>query len=279
MRGDMIRPEEVIDFHVHCFPESLAKRAVDSVPFASGHKLSGTLKGQLDFMERTGMKGCALLHMASRPDTQRNVNMFARSTMGPGRFVFGSVHPAAEDAAGQVHWLYDQGIRGIKFHTGHQDFDFDDPAWVPLYREIGRLGMAVLVHCGASAKSSRHLVWPHTVARVIDAFAGAPVICAHMGGVSPGQEAFSLLCSLPVYVDTALTPRMMDAKTLAQAVEGLGCGRVLFGSDLPWADFSQTLKLVQEAASHAPYLDWDAVARKNAEHLAQCLGVQINWLR
>ena len=81
------------------------------------------------------------------------------------------------------------------------------------------------------------------------------------------------------YVDTALTPRTMDAKTLAQAVEGLGCGRVLFGSDLPWADFSQTMKLLQEAASHAPYLDWDAVARKNAEHLAQCLGVQINWLR
>lgn len=274
----MEKAEGVIDFHVHCFPEALAQRAVDSVPMTGSHRLSGTLRGQLDFMARSGLRGCALAHMASRPDTMANVNRFALSTMGPGRFVFGSVHPAARDAAEQVRWLYDRGIRGIKFHTGHQDFDFDQPDFLPLYRQIGRLGMVTMIHCGSSLKSPRHLVWPDTVARVIDAFSGAPFICAHMGGVSPRDPAFSLLCELPVYVDTALTPRMMDAEALAQAVDRLGAGRVLFGSDLPWADFDQTLKLVRSAASLAPGLDWDAVLGKNAEHLTQTLGANVTWL-
>lgn len=268
----------IIDFHTHCFPDFLAKRAVDSVPFAGENRLSGTLQAQLDFMAQSGMRGCALAHMASRPDTMRHVNDFAVSTMGAGRFVFGSVHPAAEDAVAELHRLYDRGIRGVKFHTGHQLFDFDDPAFLPVYREIGRLGMVTLVHCGVSARSAKHLVYPRTVAKVIDAFAGAPFICAHMGGVTPRQrEDFALLCSLPVYTDTALTPRMMDAPTLAEAVRQMGAARVLFGSDLPWGDFPRTLELHRAAARLAPELDWDAVLHGSAEALCARLGASVVW--
>lgn len=268
----------IIDFHTHCFPDFLAKRAVDSVPFAGYSRLPGTVQAQLDFLERNGLRGCALAHMASRPDTMHHVNEFAVSTMGAGRFVFGSVHPAAEDAAAQLHWLYDRGIRGVKFHTGHQLFDFDDPAFLPVYREIGRLGMVTMVHCGVSARSAKHLVYPKTVAKVIDAFAGAPFICAHMGGVTPEDGDFSLLCSLPVYTDTALTPRMMDAPALAECVSRMGAHRVLFGSDLPWGDFSGTLELLHAAARLSPELDWNAVLHGNAESLAARLGASITWL-
>lgn len=268
---------KIIDFHTHCFPKKLAQRAVDSVSWQNPHRLNGTLQAQLDFIRQNRLMGCALAHMASRPDTMRHVNTFAVSTMGRGRFVFGSVHPAAQNAIAQIHWLYEHGIKGVKFHTGHQQFNFDDSSFLPVYREIGRLGMVTLIHCGPSARSSLHLVYPKTVSNVIDAFAGAPFICAHMGGVTPADKDFSLLCSLPVYADTALVPRMLDSVKLAVAVEKMGAHRVLFGSDLPWGDFERTREITEKAAELFPHLDWNAVFFGNAVSLAEQAGGNISW--
>lgn len=267
--GNVSETETLFDFHVHCFPAHLARRAVDSVRSGSPKPLDGTLEAQLDLMRSKGIGGCALLHMASRPDTMRHVNEFALSTRGPGRFVFGSVHPAAPNALAELEWLYEQGIRGVKFHTGHQRFDFDDPANLPLYRRIGQLGMVTLVHCGPSARSPLHLVWPHTVARVITAFGGAPFICAHMGGASVEEPAFELLCQMPVLLDTALASRSMDGPRLAEAARRLGPGRLLFGSDLPWASYDAALELVEQAAAADVDFDRRAVLGGNARKLLE----------
>lgn len=263
---------EIFDFHCHCFPPALARRAVESVKIRVPGGPDGTLEGNLEYLKARGVTGCALLHMASRPDTQDKVNAFALSTRGPGRFVFGSVHPEAPDAVGKVQWLWDQGIRGIKFHTAHQNFPFDDPKYLPLYRRIGALNMVTLVHCGPSLKSDRYPVYPRNVARVIDAFLGAPFICAHMGGVGPEDGEFPLLCRLPVLVDTAMVYRWMDAAAFTRAAEALGSHRILFGTDLPWGSWEKTLNLITAATQQAPTLDEEAILSKNAQSLIRAAG-------
>lgn len=261
----------MFDFHAHCFPPALAQKAVDAVKNNNPNKLGGTLAAQQDFMAARGVSGCALLHMATRPQTMHKVNAFALSTFGPDRFVFGSVHPDAPDALQELDWLWEHGFRAVKFHTGHQQFAFDDPKYLPLYRRIGAMGMLTLVHCGPSVKSSRNLVYPETVASVIEAFGGAPFICAHMGGLEGRSWDLSLLQQLPVYVDTALADRWMTPELLAEEILTLGSHRVLFGTDLPWASFDSVLALVREAAALAPGIDLQAILESNARSLIRSL--------
>ena len=236
----------MIDFHVHCYPAFLAKRAVDSVK-ENYYQVDGTLDTQREWMRQHHVEKSVLLNMATRPDTMANVNRFAAQSTCEEFIPFGSVHPAAKNALQEVEYLYQQGIRGIKFHTGHQNFDFDDTKNTPLYRKIGSLGMATIVHCGDSAKSPNHLVLPHTVARVIDAFQGAPFICAHMGGIDMNSHELDLLKQMPVLVDTALAIRRMEAKEFGLMVRELGVERVLFGSDHPWGDFFRTRDMVENS--------------------------------
>ncbi|WP_367924717.1 amidohydrolase family protein [uncultured Ruthenibacterium sp.] len=236
----------MIDFHVHCYPAFLAKRAVDSVK-ENYYQVDGTLDTQREWMRQHHVEKSVLLNMATRPDTMANVNRFAEQSVCEEFVPFGSVHPAAENALQEVERLYQQGIRGIKFHTGHQNFDFDDIKNIPLYRKIGSLGMATIVHCGDSAKSPDHLVWPHTVARVIDAFQGAPFICAHMGGIDLNSPELDLLKQMPVLVDTALVIRRMEAKEFGVMARELGVERVLFGTDHPWGDFFRTRDMVENS--------------------------------
>ncbi len=127
--------------------------------------------------------------------------------------------------------------------------------------------MITLVHCGPSAKSNAHLVWPSTVARAIEAFNGAPFICAHMGGINYMHPEFAVLQELPVFVDTALATRYMNSEQFAQMVSLLGVHRVLFGSDLPWGDYAETMDLVE----HAPLTEEEkrAILFGNAYNLIQ----------
>lgn len=239
--------EQLIDAHVHCFPDHLARRAVGSVAMAAGAGGDGTLAGERLRQKEYGISKSVLLHMASRPDTMGAVNRFALDSRGEGICALGSVHPFAPDALEVVERLHALGVPGVKFHTGHQKFDFDDDRCRPLYRRIGALGMATVIHCGSSVRSPDHWVWPETVARVADCFQGAPLVCAHMGGGALDEKQMALLCSLPVYVDTALMAERMSLEEFSRRVRRIGPSRVLFGTDAPWGRTGDAIRLVQEA--------------------------------
>lgn len=255
----------IIDFHVHCFPDALAPRAVGSVKDRTDNGMDGTLDSQKRWMARQKISYSVILNMASRPDAMDNVNRFALSCAAPGLIPFGSVHPDAANAIETVEELHHLGIRGIKFHTAHQRFQFDNDAYRPLYRRIGALGLITLVHCGVSSRSPDYQVYPVHVARVIDCFQGAPFVAAHMGGITPTHPEFKLLTELPVYVDTALMERRITPAGLNEAVNILGVQRVLFGSDLPWGNFAGALNLVRQAG--LPWEKEHMILCKNAEQL------------
>lgn len=58
------------------------------------------------------------------------------------------------------------------------------------------------------------MVLPPAVGRYIDDFQGAPVVCAHMGGMFCTEEEIREIAAMPVYTDTALCVRHMDQKKL-----------------------------------------------------------------
>lgn len=238
---------KIIDFHTHCFPAELAAKAVNSPRLGWKFAADGTTDCELRLMEENNVDMCVLLNMATRPDTMGHVNKFAIEH-NHGKFLsFGSVHPFSNDAVQEIERLYLNGIKGIKFHTGHQGFSIEDKRCIPVFEKIGELKMITVVHCGISMKSPVNQVFPENVSRVIKHFKGAPFVCAHMGGVYFPDEQLKILKELPVMVDTALMFERSTAGNLSIMVRELGAERVLFGSDLPWGHQKEAINLIKSA--------------------------------
>lgn len=260
------------DFHVHCYPELLARKALQAMTiFTSSFQTDGTWDRQWEYMARHDVPHCTVLNVATRPKTMHNVNLYALESMLPNQLIFGSVHPQAENAIEELEWLYAQGIRGVKLHTGYQVFNFDDPAYFPLYRRIGELGMATSIHCGPFFEDRDHLVYPSVVARAIDQFQGAPFICAHMGGIHPDHPDFKLLCDMPVYVDTALASHMMNQEQFYQFVMEFGNERILFGTDMPWENPEDLIKWMRPVIMNTDDINADMIYYDNAMELCRKL--------
>ncbi len=239
---------EIIDAHTHIYPPLLAKKARENTKMKSPDpEADGTLGSQLKLMKRWGISKSVALHMAGRPDTMHHVNGFAIETVCDELITVGSIHPFAEDVHRELDMLYEKGIRGVKFHNTLQNFNLEDPRCFDIYHHIGELGMVTVIHCGASGRGKDFWVFPENLEKVLHHFRGAPVVMAHMGGITMKDRGFEVLKNLPVYTDTALLANRMTAEEFAEAVQRLGAERVLFGSDLPWGALEKAVRLVEEA--------------------------------
>lgn len=71
---------------------------------------------------------------------------------------------------------------------------------------------------------------------MLDEWPGLECVLAHMGGYRYWDEVREHLCGRDVYFDTAYVPGNLPDEELLALIRDHGVGRVLFGSDGPWAD-------------------------------------------
>jgi len=231
----------IIDFHAHCFPQALAPKALPKLAAHSGARgaySDGTPEGLLAVMDGAGIHRCVVANIATNPRQQRSVNDFAISLLQGPRFIpFGSVHPESPDALDELQRLKDAGIRGIKLHPDYQSFFPDEPRVFPIYRAAARLGLVTLFHAGVDIGLCNPVrSTPERLARALPQFGGAPVVAAHFGGYILWREALEHLCGRDVYFDTSYCARKMPPPWAREILAAHGPSRILFGTDLPWAD-------------------------------------------
>ncbi|MDR1464051.1 MAG: amidohydrolase family protein [Oscillospiraceae bacterium] len=237
----------VVDFHVHCFAEKIASRALRQLAEVSGAReprYDGTPAGLLDAMARCGVDRSVVLNIATNPRQQRAVNDFAVSLNGLSSpdgarrlLAFGSVHPAAPDALEELRRIRERGLRGVKFHPDYQDFFVDEPRMRPLYQEIARLGLITVFHAGVDIGLPGEVhCRPRALAAALPWFEGAPVVAAHFGGYLCWEEAERFLCGADVYLDSSYSASRLPPSWARRLLDRHDPARVLLGSDLPWAD-------------------------------------------
>ena len=231
----------IIDFHAHCFPAAVAPRAIPALAARSGARSAfsdGTPDGLIHTMNAAGIDHCVVANIATNPKQQRSVNDFALSLLENPRFIpFGSVHPAAPDAIDELRRLKNAGIRGIKLHPDYQGFFPDEPRMFPIYQEIARLGLVTLFHAGVDIGLCDPVrSTPERLARALPYFEGASTIAAHFGGYLLWREVLEHLCGQDIYFDTSYCARKIPPPWAKEINEAHGPARILFGTDLPWAD-------------------------------------------
>lgn len=255
----------VIDFHTHTFPDRIAPAAVRSLASKS-HTLpfaDATEGGLRDSMARAGIGLSVILPVATNPgqvvrinDSSLRINEHTGET---GLLSLGCMHPDFEGWHDELARIAAAGIRGVKLHPVYQGVDIDDPRFLRILTRCGELGLFVVLHAGLDVGfPGAEQVIPEKVLSAVGQAGPVNLVLAHMGGWRCWDRVEALLTDTGAYIDTAfslgpLTPagdgypwteetlQMLTETDFLRLVRAFGAGRVLFGTDSPWADQGRAL--------------------------------------
>ncbi len=228
----------LIDFHTHCFPDKIAKAAIEKLSFASGGLIpytDGTLSGIKSSMKESKTDISVVLNIATNADQQKKVNDFAAQiNKEDGIVAFGSVFPDAKDALFELERIKSLGLLGVKLHPDYQGFFVDDEKMKPIYEKISKLGLITVFHAGFDyGFPPPYGATPERLERALRWFS-SPVVAAHWGGVNCAEGVLEHLCGKDVYFDTSFGYSMMPKYFAKKIIEKHGTDKMLFGTDSPW---------------------------------------------
>lgn len=230
----------IVDFHAHCFPERIAKKAIINLSQQSGNMEafhSGTVDSLRAQMRQMGVDISVVLNISTNPRQQTSVNNFAIETNSlPDIVSLGSVHPDSPDALGELERIKEAGLKGIKLHPDYQGFFADDKKMFPIYEKAGELGLITVFHAGVDIGIPEPVHCPPGVfKKILPYFGGAPVVAAHMGGYIMWKEAIRELEGVNIYLDTAYCFGNLPMIWASRIIESHGAEKILLGSDMPWS--------------------------------------------
>lgn len=259
----------IIDFHAHTFPEQIVKRAIAKLSKSAHIKyyLDGTLQDLKSSMHGAGIDCAVLLPVVTKPSQQETINRTAIQIndlwQETGILSFGGIHPENGNYREILGNLARHGVRGIKLHPVFQQTYFDDIRFLRIMECACENNLVILTHAGFDVSfPEQDFVTPERISAALEQVHPDKLVLAHMGGWGCWDEVEEMLTKYDVWLDTSftLTPvRSDDGKMSEWANQSLkqeqflrmvrtfGAKRILFGTDSPWADLSESLTLIRES--------------------------------
>ena len=236
---------DIIDAHVHIFPEKIAASAV----IATNQFYSGALSDQVhapkeftvykgtadDLIERSrraGIGRSVVFSTATAARQVESINSFiARNCAAHPEFIgVGTMHIDYPDFAAEIQRIKSLGLVGIKLHPDIQRFALDDERLLPMYELMRDENLFLIAHTGDYRFDYST---PVRMAHIAKLFPEMRFVAAHFGGWSQWAEARECLVLPNVYVDTSSTLGFADSDAAVKGFETFDPTHIFFGSDYP----------------------------------------------
>ena len=245
----------IIDAHTHVFPDAIAAKSIAFLEATGGQhaRTDGTLAGLLSSSRRAGVDLSLVLPVVTRPKQYDSINRFALELdRTPGVRAFAGMHPALENIEERLDEIAAQGFKGVKLHPDYQQTDIDDPGYVRILEGCRKRGLTAVIHAGLDPAFPDHVHCPpEKSGELVRALTGNGkpfIVLAHLGGAERLDAVEKYLAGLPVYLDLSFILETLDPAYLVSFARAHGCDRILFGTDSPWRDPGEYLKLFDRAA-------------------------------
>ncbi len=231
--------EKIINAHCHIYPEKIASKAVKGI--RDFYDLDMSLNGKTDDLIKNGSRvGVVhyLVHsVATTPKQVSSINEFISYEVKehPDLFTgFGTLHPDSDDIEGDVDYLLDLGLKGVKLHPDFQLFALNEERAFKLGEAINNADIPVLIHCGDFRYNYSN---PEQLKPFLERFPNMTVIGAHFAGWSMWEDATKELAGTPnLYVDLSSSLYALSPETALELIHAYGSDRVLWGTDYPMWD-------------------------------------------
>lgn len=227
-----------IDFHTHVYPDAIASKAADNVrQFYNGlgnPAIDGSVQTLLERGTAAGVEKFVILPVAVQPSRTRSINDFILSQVKtqPRFYGYGTIHAAMENITGEIRYIMENGLRGLKMHPDYQLFPIDDPRLFPVYDMIGDK-LPIVFHMGDQRYDYSH---PKRLKKVLELFPKLQVIAAHFGGYSMYELAAEELKGKECFFDVSSSLMFMAEGVAERYINRHGAERFVYGSDFPMWD-------------------------------------------
>lgn len=266
----------IIDFHTHCFPDSLAPKALNALKdhALQSHRFpctNGTILGTESHLKKQGIDYAVICNIATNPHQQFKVNSFAISIAKSSKTLYslGSLHPDSDDKKAEIERLKAAGIRGIKIHPDYMGTDINDPKFDEIFELCCDNNFFVVTHAGWDPVSPNHIhATPDMILSVIKKHPNIRLIAAHMGGFSLSQNVIEKLLGNNIWLDTSLSAlRPNEYDNLVYILKEHDPNKLLFASDTPWSYTNEELEFIYSSKLNSSRID--KILYKNATQLLQ----------
>lgn len=257
---------KLIDIHTHIYPPAIARKAAASIRefYQLGtDEMDGTADTLLERGTQAGIDRFVVLPVAMRPDRTRHINDFILEQVAvqPRFLGFGTVHAAMENITGEVEYIMEKGLRGLKMHPDSQQFAIDDERLFPAYEAVqGKL--PVLLHMGDVRFDYSH---PKRLRHLLELFPNLQVIAAHFGGYSMYETAYELLHDKDCIFDVSSSLMFMEEGIAEKYIRNYGAERMAFGTDYPlWDPVKETRRFLELKLTDD---EFDQIGHKTVERI------------
>lgn len=239
----------IVDIHTHIFPDALAQKALRVLEKNSDYKYSSvtnmTAEQLVNNMEKWGIDISVVQPVVTRPSQFLNANNWAREICSDKIISFGGIYPG-KNYKQEIDYIVSLGLKGLKFHSEYQNFVVDDKEMLPIYNYALSKGLILLFHGGYDpAVRPPFKSNPKAFARVLDEMKGGTIIIAHLGGHAQWDDVEEYLVGKDVYLDTSMGFKYFPLDQFLRIVKGHGANKVLFGSDSPWSNAKEEIRILK----------------------------------
>lgn len=237
------------DFHTHAFPDALAGRAIATLQGDCEHAravLDGRVSSLLASMDETGIYRAVVCSIATKPDQFDKILKWSRSIASDRIVPLASIHPTDPDPVGRVAQVAEAGLKGVKLHPYYQQFTLDDPAMMPLYRELAKRRLIVVAHTGFDMAFPRDRICdPARIRNLLDQVPDLLLVTTHFGSWQDWDEVRRHLLGRPIYMELSYSLCQLPPETARAMILSHPPDRLLFGTDSPWRDQNETIALLR----------------------------------
>lgn len=231
--------QKLINAHCHIYPDKIASKAVKGI--RDFYDLDMSLNGRTDDLikdgNRVGVNHYLVHSVATTPKQVKSINEFISYEVNqhPDLFTgFGTLHPDSDDIKGDVNYLMDLGLKGVKLHPDFQLFALNEERAFKLGEAINDAELPVLIHCGDFRYNYSN---PEQLMPFLKRFPDMTVIGAHFAGWSMWEDATEKLAGTPnLYVDLSSSLYALTPETALELIHAYGADKVLWGTDYPMWD-------------------------------------------
>ena len=252
-----------IDFHTHVFPDKIAAKATANICsfYDFENDFIGNTQTLLDLGGQAGVTHFLILPVSLKPEQTRHINEFAVREMRehPEFISFGALHPDMEDLYGELDFIEQNGLRGVKIHPDMIRVAVDDPRMLPIYDAI-QDRMPIMLHCGDYRMDYSA---PQRLRKIMRQFPRLQVFGAHLGGWSVFQDAVDFLADTDIMVDMSSCTTFLPPEQIVRYIRAYGADRVLFGTDFPlWRPMQEVENFLRLPLTDT---EKEKIAYRNAE--------------
>ncbi|AMK14828.1 amidohydrolase family protein [Methanobrevibacter olleyae] len=235
--------QKVINSHCHIYPQKIVARAVEGI--GDFYNLPMSLNGTVDDLIKDGSKvGVVhyLVHSVATTHKQvKSINEFIGDEIKahPDIFTgFGTLHPDSEDIEGDLDYLIELGLKGVKVHPDFQRFALNEERAFKMGEAISERELPIMVHCGDFRYNYSN---PKQLKPFLDEFPDLLVIGAHFAGWSVWEEARKKLAGTPnLIVDLSSSLYALSPEAAKDLIHAYGVDKVLWATDFPmWESESE----------------------------------------